>query len=90
MFALAMIAQVKGGEDKEGDSDNNTEEEPVFELSDSSPAKTTEKHKPAELEAELAALLLAKEPDDVDKVVADVEDSDYPFFESVLIANRKV
>lgn len=52
--------------------------------------KTTEKHKPAELEAELAALLLGKEPGDMEKVVADVEDGDYPFFESVLIANRHV
>lgn len=90
MCYLFVLYMLQVGDEGDGESENNKDEDELVELSDSSPSKKAEKHKPAEREAELAALLLAKEPFDLSKVVADVEDSDYPFFESVLVANRKV
>ncbi|CAN6925198.1 unnamed protein product [Brassica oleracea] len=65
-------------------------EETMVELSDSSPCPRSEKHKPVEKEADLAALLLAKERFTMDKLVPEVEDPDYAFFESVLVPNPKV
>ncbi|CAN7003749.1 unnamed protein product [Brassica oleracea var. botrytis] len=58
--------------------------------SDSSPCPRSEKHEPAEAEANLASLLLAKEPFSVDQIVPAVEDIDFGYFEKVLLANSKV
>lgn len=58
--------------------------------SDSSPCPRSEKHEPAEAEANLASLLLAKEPFSVDQIVPAVEDIDFGYFEKVLLANPKV
>ncbi|RID52928.1 hypothetical protein BRARA_G00358 [Brassica rapa] len=71
------------------DSDGNGEKQ-VMELSDSSPCQRSEKHKPVEREAELAALLLAKEAFTMEKFVPTVEDVDQAFFETVLLENPKV
>nr|VDC95978.1 unnamed protein product [Brassica rapa] len=60
------------------DSDGNGEKQ-VMELSDSSPCQRSEKHKPVEREAELAALLLAKEAFTMEKFVPTVEDVDQAF-----------
>ncbi|KAG2315102.1 hypothetical protein Bca52824_018224 [Brassica carinata] len=76
--------------DNEDDEQALDADKEVMELSDSSPCKRTEKHKPVESEGDLVSLLLAKEPFSMDKIVPEVEDSDYPFFESVLLANPKV
>lgn len=77
-----------------GSGDENVDDEQimvgdkeVMELSDSSPCKRSEKHKPAEREADLGSLLLAKEVFNFEKIVPEVEDNDFPFFESVLLAN---
>ncbi|KAH0925575.1 hypothetical protein HID58_017831 [Brassica napus] len=71
------------------DSDGNGENQ-LMELSDSSPCQRSEKHKPVEREAELAALLLAKEAFTMEKFVPTVEDVDQGFFETVLSENPKV
>ncbi|WZZ15960.1 hypothetical protein YC2023_109049 [Brassica napus] len=71
------------------DSDGNGENQ-LMELSDSSPCQRSEKHKPVEREAELAALLLAKESFTMEKFVPTVEDVDQGFFETVLSENPKV
>ncbi|KAF3529258.1 hypothetical protein DY000_02039018 [Brassica cretica] len=82
---------VKGGSEDESDEEKMlAREETMVELSDSSPCPRSEKHKPVEREADLAALLLAKEQFTMDKLVPEVEDPDYAFFESVLVANPKV
>ncbi|KAG2248131.1 hypothetical protein Bca52824_087759 [Brassica carinata] len=85
---------VKGGSEDESDESDEEKmlarEETMVELSDSSPCPRSEKHKPVEREADLAAILLAKEQFTMDKLVPEVEDPDYAFFESVLVANPKV
>ncbi|KAG2287028.1 hypothetical protein Bca52824_046632 [Brassica carinata] len=58
--------------------------------SDSSPCPRSEKHEPAETEANLASLLLAKEPFSIDQIVPAVEDTDFGYFEKVFLANPKV
>ncbi|KAL0685619.1 hypothetical protein Bca4012_052467 [Brassica carinata] len=58
--------------------------------SDSSPCPRSEKHEPAEAEANLASLLFTKEPFSVDQIVPAVEDIDFGYFEKVLLANPKV
>lgn len=58
--------------------------------SDSSPCPRSEKHEPAEAEANLASLLLAKEPFSIDQIVPAVEDIDFGYFEKVLIGNPEV
>ncbi|CAF1853997.1 unnamed protein product [Brassica napus] len=58
--------------------------------SDSSPCPRSEKHEPAEAEANLASLLLAKKPFSIDQIVHAVEDIDFGYFEKVLLANPKV
>ncbi|CAN6873624.1 unnamed protein product [Brassica oleracea] len=71
------------------DSDGNGDMQ-VMELSDSSPCQRSEKHKPVERKVDLAALLLAKEPFTLEKLVPTVEDTDFRFFENVLVGNPKV
>ncbi|KAL0650600.1 hypothetical protein Bca4012_093291 [Brassica carinata] len=68
------------------DSDGNGDKQ-VMELSDSSSCQRSEKYKPVEREADLAALLLAKEPFTMEKLVPTVEDTDFCFFENVLHLN---
>lgn len=91
-----MVACPADGGEGPHSMDNEEDEEAVevdkevMEVSDSSPCKKMEKHKPVESEGDLASLLLAKEPFSMDKIVPEVEDNDYPFFESVLLANPKV
>ncbi|CAH8333204.1 unnamed protein product [Eruca vesicaria subsp. sativa] len=62
----------------------------ITDLSDSSPCPRSEKHRPAESEANLASLLLAKEPFTLAQIVPSVEDADYSYFEKVLLENPKV
>ena len=62
------------------DSDGNGDKQ-LMELSDSSPCQRSEKHKPVEREADLAALLLAKEPFTMEKLVPTVEDTYFRFFQ---------
>ncbi|KAH0925215.1 hypothetical protein HID58_017471 [Brassica napus] len=81
--------QSSGVEGEGADVDGSVDEQ-VMDLSDSSPCQRSEKHKPVEREAELASLLLAKEPFTMDKIVPTAEDTDYRFFENVLIGNPKV
>ncbi|KAG5377875.1 hypothetical protein IGI04_025717 [Brassica rapa subsp. trilocularis] len=81
--------QSSGVEGEGVDVDGSVDEQ-VMDLSDSSPCQRSEKHKPVEREAELASLLLAKEPFTMDKIVPTAEDTDYRFFENVLIGNPKV
>ncbi|KAG2265366.1 hypothetical protein Bca4012_077269 [Brassica carinata] len=71
------------------DSDGNGDMQ-VMELSDSSPCQRSEKHKPVEKKVDLAALLLAKEPFTLEKLVPTVEDTDFRFFKNVLVGNPKV
>ncbi|KAF3494726.1 hypothetical protein DY000_02054102 [Brassica cretica] len=71
------------------DSDGNGDKQ-VMELSDSSSCQRSEKYKPVEREADLAALLLAKEPFTMEKLVPTVEDIDFRFFENVLVRDPKV
>lgn len=59
-------------------------------VSDSSPCPKSEKHKPVELEQNLASLLLAKEPFTLKQIVPGVEDMDFGYFEKVLTSNPKV
>ncbi|CAN6994473.1 unnamed protein product [Brassica oleracea var. botrytis] len=80
----------RNGVEGEGVDVDGSGDEQVMELSDSSPCQRSEKHKPVEREAELASLLLAKEPFTMDKIVPTAEDTDYRFFENVLIGNPKV
>ncbi|RID62775.1 hypothetical protein BRARA_E01823 [Brassica rapa] len=80
--------QSSGVEGEAVDVDGSVDEQ-VMDLSDSSPCQRSEKHKPVEREAELASLLLAKEPFTMDKIVPTAEDTDYRFFENVLIGNPK-
>ncbi|KAL0716583.1 hypothetical protein Bca4012_065905 [Brassica carinata] len=87
---LGKVFEVDREVDNEDDEQALDADKEVMELSDSSPCKRTEKHKPVESEGDLVSLLLAKEPFSMDKIVPEVEDSDYPFFESVLLANPKV
>ncbi|KAL0714839.1 hypothetical protein Bca4012_021818 [Brassica carinata] len=75
------------GENKEEGPGGN---QPVTDLSDSSPCPRSEKHKPVEAEAHLASLLLVKPPFSMDQIVSEAEDADFPFFEQVLLANAKV
>lgn len=58
-------------------------------LSDS-PSKLSERHQPVEIEADLASLLMAKEPFSLDKIAPDSVDSDYEFFEKVLLFAPKM
>lgn len=58
--------------------------------SDSSPCPRSEKHKPPEAEANLASLLLAKEPFSIEQIVHAVEDIDFGYFEKVLLGNPEV
>ncbi|CAN7015098.1 unnamed protein product [Brassica oleracea var. botrytis] len=58
--------------------------------SDSSPCPRSEKHEPAEAEANLASLLLAKKPFSIYQIVHAVEGIDFGYFEKVLLANPKV
>ncbi|CAN6968526.1 unnamed protein product [Brassica oleracea var. botrytis] len=76
-------------EDLGCDSDGNGDMQ-VMELSDSSPCQRSEKHKPVERKVDLAALLLVKEPFTLEKLVPTVEDTDFRFFENVLVGNPKV
>uniref|UniRef100_A0A0D3BSG8 Ubiquitin-like protease family profile domain-containing protein n=2 Tax=Brassica oleracea var. oleracea TaxID=109376 RepID=A0A0D3BSG8_BRAOL len=88
---VAAADGVEGGNEGESAEDKMlAREETLVELSDSSPCPRSEKHKPVEKEADLAALLLAKERFTMDKLVPEVEDPDYAFFESVLVLNPKV
>ncbi|KAF8054192.1 hypothetical protein N665_1341s0008, partial [Sinapis alba] len=89
VIEVADVGDDTSDEESESDEKDNDEDK-VLDVSDSSPCKTTEKHKPVEREEELAALLLAKEGFSLDKLVPETEDSDYQFFESVLIASPKV
>ncbi|CAG7906979.1 unnamed protein product [Brassica rapa] len=88
-LAAAEDGQSSGVEGEGVDVDGSVDEQ-VMDLSDSSPCQRSEKHKPVEREAELASLLLAKEPFTMDKIVPTAEDTDYRFFENVLIGNPKV
>ncbi|CDY19479.1 BnaC04g11200D [Brassica napus] len=88
---VAAADGVEGGNEGESAEDKMlAREETLVELSDSSPCPRSEKHKPVEKEADLASLLLAKERFTMDKLVPEVEDPDYAFFESVLVLNPKV
>ncbi|CAN6824108.1 unnamed protein product [Brassica oleracea] len=88
---VAAAYGVEGGNEDESAEDKMlAREETMVEFSDSSPCPRSEKHKPVEKEADLAALLLAKERFTMDKLVPEVEDPDYAFFESVLVVNPKV
>ncbi|CAF2077279.1 unnamed protein product [Brassica napus] len=88
---VAAADGIEGGNEVESVEDKMlAREETMVELSDSSPCPRSEKHKPVEKEADLAALLLAKERFTMDKLVPEVEDPDYAFFESVLVPNPKV
>nr|VDD24541.1 unnamed protein product [Brassica oleracea] len=58
--------------------------------SDSSPCPRSEKHEPAEAEANLASLLLTKEPFSIEQIMPDVEDIDFGYFEKVLLGNPEV
>nr|VDD43125.1 unnamed protein product [Brassica oleracea] len=88
---VAAADGVEGGNEDESAEDKMLAgEETMVELSDSSLCPRSEKHKPVEKEADLAALLLAKERFTMDKIVPEVEDPDYAFFESVLVVNPKV
>ncbi|KAH0904051.1 hypothetical protein HID58_043554 [Brassica napus] len=88
---VAAADGVEGrNEDESAEDKMLAREETMVELSDSSPCPRSEKHKPVEKEADLAALLLAKERFTMDKLVPEVEDPDYAFFESVLVLNPKV
>lgn len=78
------------GAEGEGTDIDGSGDEQVMELSNSSPCQRSEKHKPLEREAELAALLLAKEPFTMEKLVPTTEDTDFRFFENVLIGSPKV
>ncbi|KAF2600562.1 hypothetical protein F2Q68_00009701 [Brassica cretica] len=80
----------RSGVEGEGVDVDGSGDEQVMESSDSSPCQRSEKHKPVEREAELASLLLANEPFTMDKIVPTAEDTDYRFFENVLIGNPKV
>ena len=94
MLKVTAADGVKGGSEDESDESDEEKmlarEVTMVELSDSSPCPRSEKHKPVEREADLAAILLAKEQFTMDKLVPEVEDPDYAFFESVLVANPKV
>ncbi|KAL0813987.1 hypothetical protein Bca101_070430 [Brassica carinata] len=80
---VAAADGVEGGNEDESAEDKMLAgEETMVELSDSSLCPRSEKHKPVEKEADLAALLLAKERFTMDKIVPEVEDPDYAFFES--------
>lgn len=61
----------------------------VTDLSDLPPCPPTEKHKPVEAEANLASLFLAKGPYTLKGIVPDVEDSDFGYFEQVLMSDPK-
>ncbi|KAF8080240.1 hypothetical protein N665_0963s0005 [Sinapis alba] len=74
VIEVADVGDDTSDEESESDEKDNDEDK-VLDVSDSSPCKTTEKHKPVEREEEL---------------VPETEDSDYQFFESVLIASPKV
>ncbi|KAF3530091.1 hypothetical protein DY000_02039022 [Brassica cretica] len=88
---VAAADGVKGGSEDESDEEKMlAREETMVELSDSSLCPWSEKHKPVERETDLAAFLLAKERFTMDILVPEVEDLDYAFFESVLVANPKV
>ncbi|WZZ26194.1 hypothetical protein YC2023_009595 [Brassica napus] len=90
MLKVAAADGVKGGSEDESDEEKMlAREETMVELSDSSPCPWSEKHKLVEREADLAALLLAKERFTMDILIPEVEDPDYAFFESVLVANPK-
>lgn len=66
------------------------DEDGVTYLSDSSQCPPSEKHCPVEAEAQLASLLLAKEPFTLAHIVPAVEDPDFRYFEQVLQADPKV
>ncbi|KAF2545823.1 hypothetical protein F2Q70_00020140 [Brassica cretica] len=74
----------------EGSDSDGSGDKQVMELSDSSPCQRSEKHIPVEREADLAALLLAKEQFTMEKLVPTVENTDFRFFENVLVGNPKV
>lgn len=81
-------------DDEIGSGDDLTDDETpsqkgVVDVSDS-PIARSERHKPVEQEEELAALLLAKNAYALADMVPFYEECDYPFFERVLQANRKV
>ncbi|CAH8375376.1 unnamed protein product [Eruca vesicaria subsp. sativa] len=86
--------KVGGEENSVGDvlteKSNISGKEMVTYLSDSSPCPRSEKHKPIELEAGLAALLLAKAPYSLGQIVPAAEDVDFGYFEQVLLSNPKV
>ena len=94
MLKVTAADGVKGGSEDESDESDEEKmlarEETMVELSDSSPCPRSEKHKPVEREADLAAFLLAKEPFTMEKLVPTVEDSDFRFFENVLVGDPKV
>ncbi|WZZ79281.1 hypothetical protein YC2023_099853 [Brassica napus] len=87
IFSIAEQGVASEGEGC--DSDGNGDKQ-VMELSDSSSCQRSEKYKPVEREADLAALLLAKEPFTMEKLVPTVEDTDFRFFENVLVGDPKV
>ncbi|KAL0743174.1 hypothetical protein Bca4012_084687 [Brassica carinata] len=81
-------------DDDEGDgfgcSSPTLRNEKVTYLSDSLPCPRSEKHRPAESEADLAALLLAKEPFSIGQIVPEAEDNDFVFFQKVFLSNPEV
>ncbi|CAN6893764.1 unnamed protein product [Brassica oleracea] len=79
----------------DGSGEDLTDEEArpetgVLDVSDTSDVGETVRHEPVEQEAELAAVLLAKDQYNVPEVVPLVEDCDYGMFERVLMANLKM
>ncbi|KAL0885473.1 hypothetical protein Bca101_009455 [Brassica carinata] len=81
-------SQVVEGTDETGGLCQNVTQGVTY-LSDTSPCPSSEKHKPEEDEAHLASLLLAKEPFSMGQICPGVEDTDFGYFEQVLLANPK-
>lgn len=99
-MVLCLVMQVDGAGALEGDEVEEGDDVEgaaasiskaiVTDLSDSSTCPRSEKHKALEAEANLASLLLAKEPFSLDKIVPEGEDVDYGYFEKVMVSNPKV
>ncbi|KAJ4902576.1 hypothetical protein Rs2_16527 [Raphanus sativus] len=85
----AAVEEVGGGAVGPDGLKNVLDDKAVTCISDS-PSKLRARHKPVEAEADLAALLLAKEPFRLEKIVPFELDPDYVFFEQVLLSGPKV
>lgn len=94
-MVLCLVMQVDGAGALEGDEVEEGDDVEgaaasiakaiVTDLSDSSTCPRSEKHKALKAEANLASLLLAKEPFSLHKIVPEGEDVDYGSFEKVMV-----